>query len=250
MMAGSTLALILSGLIGVSLGLVGGGGSILAVPVLVYVAGFGAHQAIGASLAVVGAASLAASAVHWRAGHVDVRTAGLFGLVGGVAAMAGARLTPLVSSRTLLLSFAGMMLVSGASMLRRRSRPPGPGAGATGGPGKAIAAAAAVGVLTGFLGVGGGFLIVPALALLLGLPMHRAVGTSLLTIAINSAAGLAAHWHALHVPLGLTVGLGGAASLGALAASGFSRRLRPETLRGAFGALAILVGVFLVWRNA
>lgn len=248
MTAGSALALVLSGLIGVSLGLVGGGGSILAVPVLVYVAGFGAHQAIGASLAVVGAASLAASAVHWRAGDVDVRTAGLFGLVGGVAAMAGARLTPLVSSRTLLLSFAGMMLVSGASMLRRRSRPP---AGrATASSGRAIATAAAVGVLTGFLGVGGGFLIVPALALLLGLPMHRAVGTSLLTIAINSAAGLAAHWHGLHVPLDLTLGLGGAASLGALAASGFSRRLRPETLRGAFGALAILVGVFLAWRNA
>jgi uncharacterized membrane protein YfcA len=247
MTAGLAFALVLSGLVGVSLGLVGGGGSILAVPVLVYVAGLGAHEAIGASLAVVGAASLAASAEHFRAGHVDVRTASLFGLVGAAAAVLGARVTPLVSSRTLLLSFASMMLVSGAAMLRRRAQEPG--RPATGFSPTVLATAAAVGFLTGFLGVGGGFLIVPALALLVGLPMHRAVGTSLLTIAINSAAGLVAHWHGLQAPLALTLGFAASASFGALAASRLSRRLPAETLRGAFGVLAILVGAFLVWRN-
>ena len=171
------LALALSTLIGLSLGLLGGGGSILAVPVLVYVAGVDVHTAIGASLGLVGATALVGGLVHARAKRVDLRTAVLFGGAGMAGAPLGAQFTHAVAPRVLMLLFAALMLTVGGLMLRGRvgSRPvavrPHPLA--------APAAGFGVGLLTGFLGVGGGFLIVPALTLLAGLPMHTAVGTSL-----------------------------------------------------------------------
>jgi uncharacterized membrane protein YfcA len=242
------LALALSTLIGVSLGLLGGGGSILAVPVLVYVAQVEVHAAIGMSLAVVGATALVGGLVHARAGRVDLRAAALFGGAGMLGAPLGAQVTHAVAGRVLMLLFAALMLAVGSLMLRGRgpARPETPRPHPVAVP----AAGFGVGLLTGFLGVGGGFLIVPALTLLAGLPIHRAIGTSLLVIAANSAAGVAGHLRQGEMPLGLTAALTAAAALGALVGVQLASNLDPARLRRAFAAFVILVGLFLLAKNA
>jgi uncharacterized protein len=242
------LALVLSTLIGVSLGLLGGGGSTLALPVLVYVAGVDVHTAIGMSLAVVGATALVGGLVHARKGRVDLKAAALFGGAGMLGAPLGAQATHAVSPRILMLLFAFLMLVVGTLMLRGRA------ATAHGAPRPhpvAVPAAGfGVGLLTGFLGVGGGFLVVPALTLLAGLAIHRAIGTSLLVIAANSAAGVLGHLRQGGMPLGLTAAFTAAAALGALAGVRAASGLEPARLRRAFAAFVILVGLFLLARNA
>lgn len=242
------LALALSTLIGVSLGLLGGGGSILAVPVLVYVAGVDVHAAIGMSLAVVGTTALVGGLVHARAGRVDLKAAALFGGSGMLGAPLGAQATHAVSPRVLMLLFAGLMIAVGGLMLRagRRGGPPA----SRRHPVAVPAAGFGVGLLTGFLGVGGGFLIVPALTLLAGLPIHAAVGTSLLVIAANSAAGLAGHVGRGEVPLGLTAAFTAAAAAGALVGVRLAGVLEPGRLRRAFAVFVILVGLLLLARNA
>lgn len=241
------LALALSTLIGVSLGLLGGGGSILAVPVLVYVARVEVHAAIGMSLAIVGATALVGGLVHARAGRVDLRAGALFGVAGMLAAPLGARATHLVAPRVLLLLFAALMLAVGTLMLRRR------GAGRASDrlhPVATPVAGLGVGLLTGFLGVGGGFLIVPALTLLARLPIHAAVGTSLLVIAANSAAGLASHLGQGEMPLRLTAALTLTAAAGALVGVRLSSDLDPARLRRGFALFVILVGLALLAKNA
>jgi len=241
------LALVLGTLIGLSLGLLGGGGSILAVPVLVYVARVEVHAAIGMSLAVVGATALVGGLVHARAGRVDLRAAALFGGAGMLGAPLGAQATHAVAPRVLLLLFAALMLTVGALMLRgREAARPEP---AIPHPAAVPAAGFGVGLLTGFLGVGGGFLIVPALALLAGLPIHRAVGTSLLVIAANSAAGLLGHLGRGEMPLSLTAAFTAVSALGALAGVRMASSLNPARLRRAFAVFVVLVGLFLLARN-
>jgi len=240
-------ALALSLLIGLSLGLLGGGGSILAVPVLVYVARLDVHAAIGMSLAIVGGTALVGGLVHARAGRVDLRAGALFGVAGMIAAPLGARATHLVAPRVLLLLFAALMLGVGAMMLRgggkiqashRQRRLAAPLAGLV------------VGLLTGFLGVGGGFLIVPALTLLAGLEVPAAVGTSLLVIAANSASGLVSHLGQGEMPVGLTAAFTLAAVVGALAGVRLSSRLDPLRLRLGFAVFVIAVGLALLAKNA
>jgi uncharacterized membrane protein YfcA len=242
------LALALSTLIGLSLGLLGGGGSILAVPVLVYVARVDVRAAVGMSLAVVGTTALVGGLVHARAGRVDLRASALFGGAGMVGAPLGSLGTHAVAPRVLLLLFAGLMLVVGGAMLRGRpgSRHEAPRPHPVAVP----AAGFGVGLLTGFLGVGGGFLIVPALTLLSSLPIHTAVGTSLLVIAANSAAGLLGHLRQGEMPLGLTAALTASAALGALAGVRLTSSLDPAWLRRTFAVVVILVGLFLLARNA
>jgi len=242
------IAVALSTLIGVSLGLLGGGGSILAVPLLVYVARVDAHTAIEMSLAVVGATSLVGALVHARAGRVDLRAGAGFGVAGMIGAPLGARASHAVAGPTLLLLFALLMIGVGGLMLRNGplvaspiSRPP-----------RRVAVPAvgfAVGLLTGFLGVGGGFLVVPALALLAALPMHTAVGTSLLVIALSSAAGLAGHVHLGRLPLGLTAAFTVASVLGALAGVRVAGTLDAVHLRRSFAVFVVLVGLALLAAN-
>lgn len=231
-----------------SLGLLGGGGSILALPVLVYVAGIDVHAAIGMSLAVVGATALVGALGHWRGGRVDLRAAVLFGGAGMLAAPLGAQATHAVAPRVLMLLFGVLMLVVGALMLRGRgsARPDAPRPRPVAVP----AAGFGVGLLTGFLGVGGGFLIVPALTLLVGLPIQRAIGTSLLVIAANSAAGVASHLTRGEVPLGLAAAFTAAATLGAVVGVRLASGLPPARLRRAFAAFVVLLGLFLLAKNA
>ena len=198
-------------LIGLSLGALGGGGSILAVPALVYGAGQTPKQATTTSLILVGVTSLIGIVPHWKAGRVRVVPGIIFGLAGVGGSLLGSNWNKAVDPDVLLLAFSMLMVVAAAAMWRRTRVPSAPvGAGVVSGPAddapdaltltkvrvepgvvvKVAVAGTIVGLLTGFFGVGGGFVIVPGLVLALGFTMPEAVGTSLLVIAINSAVAL------------------------------------------------------------
>ena len=243
------LGLLLSGGIGLSLGLIGGGGSIITVPVLVYVLGVDAHQAVGMSLAVVGATSVVGTALHSRTGSVDFRTGALFGLSGVLGAFYGSRLTYLLPASTLLLLFAGLMITVATAILvthRRTDTDDTPRGRSTT---KAVAAGLGVGVMTGFLGVGGGFLIVPALVFFGGLTMKDAIGTTQLIIAINCIAGLAGHLQHGGFDPHLALLVTGMAAGGALLGTAISRRASPARLKTGFAFFVIAVALFLIAKN-
>ena len=291
-------------LIGLSLGALGGGGSILTVPVLVYLLHQPPHAATAGSLLIVGITAAGGMIAHQRAGRVRLAPGIAFGVLGVAGAYAGTRLSASIRPDLLLSLFAGLMLVAAAAMLRRRRGTPSQHAPAAGSPpapreaavtddpgasplrGGAItatldkpaaavhapapsaawqrpggtaavrqglkiaAAATGVGLLTGFFGVGGGFVIVPALVLALGFDMPAAVGTSLLVIAINSAAALAArlggHVHLAWPLLGVfTV----AALAGALAGNRVASRVDASRLTAAFTVLLIAVAAYSLTRS-
>lgn len=177
-------------LVGILLGALGGGGSILAVPVLVFVAGQTPAAATTTSLVVVGPAAAFGAFGHWRAGRVRVREGAAFAALGIVGSVLGSALNRRLDGDLLLLAFAGLLVVAAWRLLAAGGRP-GLRERRAGGP-AVVATGVAVGFMTGLFGVGGGFVIVPALALVLGFSMPMAVGTSLLVITVNSAAALAA----------------------------------------------------------
>jgi hypothetical protein len=245
-----TAALGLGLVIGILLGLFGGGGSILAVPALVYGAGVPMAAAIPTSLLVVGVSSATAALPRLRQGQVQWRLASVFGGAGALAALAGAAVGRLLNPRLLLLGFALLMVAAGARMLREQADAGGDCALPGGGVNwrrclpKAVASGVAVGFLTGLFGVGGGFVIVPALVLL-GLPMSVAVGTSLLIIVMNSAAGFLAHAGDAAVDYPVTVTFALAAVAGSLAASRVAARLSGERLRRWFAYLVFAVAALV-----
>ena len=242
-------------LIGVLLGALGGGGSILTVPVLVYLLGQEPHAATTGALLIVGITAAAGMIAHWRAGRVRLAPGIAFGVLGVAGSYAGTRLSSSVPPDLLLSLFAGLLLAAAVAMLRRRpgtARRRERAGGSTIGRRilKITAAATGVGLLTGFFGVGGGFVIVPALVLVLGFGMPAAVGTSLLVIAINSAAALAARLGgpvALDWPL---LGVFTAAALaGALAGNRLASRVDPARLGTAFTVLLIAVAAYSLARS-
>ena len=245
------LALLFGTLIGLLLGLVGGGGSILTVPILVYVFGETVREATATSLVIVGATALIGVAPHARAGRVAPMTALLFGGAGIGGAFVGTYLNSLVSGPVMLLLFGILMLIVAVRMSLGHT--PGSSSGTTS-PAHAfrwpvLVSGLGVGVLTGFFGVGGGFLIVPALVLVLGFPMPLAVGTSLAIIAINSAAGIVAHLESgvIDVQLAALFVIGG--MLGASAGERLAGRVDAAKLTRGFAALIALVGLYLIARN-
>lgn len=235
-------------LVGLALGLVGGGGSILTVPILIYALGESVHLATGTALAIVGANALIGAWDHGRGGRVRLRTALVFGGTGIVGALAGTYLNHLASGRIILLGFAALMLAAAVAMVRVRLADRPGGAPPGGLSPQVMGAGLVVGVLTGFFGVGGGFLIVPALVLVLGLPMREAVGTSLLVIALNAGAALLGHLHG-GVGWGVTALfiVGGAA--GSLLGSRLSGRLDERRLRLGFAAMVALVALYIIGRT-
>ncbi len=236
-MAGEIIALLLAVLIGVSLGALGSGGSIVTLPILVYVAGVAPKAAVGMSMAIVGGTSLAGSYFHWRIGNFLPKPALIFGATGIIGAYLGSTATHLISSSTLMLLFAGLMLVVGARMLAGKGVPAS--ASALCSVYRCIPSGFAVGLVTGFLGVGGGFVIVPALVWFAGLDARRAIGTSLGIIALNSAAGLAGQLRYTHWDWVLTGEFLVCALIGMGLGIPIARRAPERALRKAF-ALAVL----------
>ena len=235
--------LALSILIGISLGLLGGGGSILTVPILTYAGGLSAKAAIASSLFVVGVTSAVGAISYARAGRVRWRTGVIFGAAGMAGAYAGGRLAALLSGRVLMLLFGLMMAATAVAMLRnpRALRPRAQDLRIS----AAIPDGLVVGLVTGVVGAGGGFLVVPALVLLGGLAMEIAVGTSLVVIAMKSFAGLAGHLGHVEIDWPITLGVTAAAVLGSQLGARLAGRIPPAVLRRGFGvfvaAMAALV---------
>jgi uncharacterized membrane protein YfcA len=276
------LAIPIGVVIGLSLGALGGGGSILTVPALVYLLDQAPHAATTASLLIVGISALAGMGAHWRAQRVRVGAGLAFGVIGVAGSYAGTKLSATVDPNLLLSAFAALMIVAAAAMFHRARQnhecgtggghqpvepaPPSPGGGdsattaaptATGRRSRAargvkvVVAATMVGLLTGFFGVGGGFVIVPALVLALGFSMPVAAGTSLLVIAINSAAALAVRAGSAHVHLNwaLLLTFTVAAIGGSLAGGRIASRIDATKLSLSFVALLIAVALYTAARS-
>jgi uncharacterized membrane protein YfcA len=237
-------------LIGLSLGAVGGGGSVLTVPVLVYLVGEGARQATSTSLLVVGLAAAAGALQHWRAGRVDVRAGTLVGICGVAGAVAGSWLGAHVPGRALLLSFAALTAVVAVTLFARRAS--GATADAATGRrrmGRVIVAGTVIGVLTGFFGVGGGFIVVPALIFALGFPLPLAVGTSLLVIAMNSAVALTTRLATTGVDWRVAMPFAATSLVGVLGGTALAGRVDVRVLTRALAFLLLGVAVFVGART-
>jgi uncharacterized membrane protein YfcA len=232
--------------IGVIIGLLGAGGSILTVPVLVLVARVDPHSAVLMSLVVVGSTAAILAATQPRRVRINL---GLITAVAGIpGAFLGARISQAWSSRILLDIFAVVLVAAGLGSFRKRAEPsdapltsPWRWAGL-------VLAAMSIGVMTGAVGAGGGFLIVPLLSLVARLEMHHAIATSLLVIALNCAAGLAAKWGSAPLDWRLTMAMLGATLAGAAIGAWWSRRLSAKSLRRAFGVLLLAVAVLVLLR--
>jgi hypothetical protein len=245
------LGYLFAALIGLALGTLGGGGSILTVPVLVYVLGFAPKLAIAMSLPVVGTAALVGVVSHWRAGNVRLQTAAIFGSVAMLGSYTGARASRLLDGRVQLLILGAVMVLAAVSMLRSASRP-SPTDDLTGAPphqGLMLAVGFGVGILTGIVGIGGGFLIVPALVILGRVPMKSAVGTSLLVIAMNSASGYLGHLGREIIPWGFVARFTGVAVLGILMGSMLVKHIPTQQLKRAFAVLLVVIGALILWQN-
>jgi uncharacterized membrane protein YfcA len=242
-------ALSLGLVVGIVLGVVGGGGSIIAVPALVYGVGMSPAEAIPTSLLVVGISSLAALVPRLREG-INWPVVLIVGAAGIPAAWAGTALGRLLDPNILMLAFAVIMVIAGIRMLARTKETDGScsigptRAFRTCAP-KAVGVGLLVGFLTGLLGVGGGFLITPALTLFLGLRMKQAVGSSLAIIVINSTAGFGAHAAGFTIEWPTVLGFAVPAILGSLFAARLARRLQDKHIRVSFAMLIFVVAAWV-----
>ncbi len=246
----TTLAYVLAVGIGIVLGALGGGGSILAVPVFVYALGADPKAAIAMSLPVVGMTSLAGALGHWREGHLELKPALLFGAAAMAGAYLGARIASWVPGGVQLTTLAIVMAAAAVSMLRRKRRLLAADAASA----KrtriiSIATGVGIGILTGLLGVGGGFLFVPALVLFGGLPMKQAIGTSLLVIAMSAAAGSLGYLGRVPIDWGIVIRFT-AAAIGGIVAGVYVVRFVPHrALQRTFGVFLLIVAAWMLYRN-
>jgi len=246
------LGFILAALIGLSLGTLGGGGSTLTVPIFVYVMGFEAKRAIAMSFPVVGGTSLIGALSHWRHGNVRWRTALIFGVVAMVGAFGSAHLVaPLLTGEAQLLLLGAVMLVAAVSMFRNAGgrKAPAPGAAPSLSLPLLMLTALGVGMLTGILGVGGGFLIVPALALLARVPIKEAVGTSLVIISMNTGSAYLGYAGKVDMPWGVVLAFTMIAILGILVGTRLVHAATPAQLKRAFAIFLLAVGGFVFYQN-
>ena len=253
----SLLSMGSGGIVGLVLGLVGGGGSILAVPLLIYVVGVSqTHVAMGTSAMAVTVSALGNLYPHWRAGNVKWRCAAVFAAAGLLGAFAGASIAKTLDGQKLLALFGLVMVVVGGLMLRKRDTGGNPDVSLTRDTAKELlplllSIGFAVGVFSGFFGIGGGFLIVPGLMLATAMPLTSAIGTSLIAVsafgtatAVSYAASGLINW-----PVALLFILGGL--VGGLAGAKLGKALssHKQTLNTLFASLVIGVGVYVVSRG-
>src|SRR5215218_6347782 len=251
----TVIGLLLAALTGIALGLFGGGGASLAVPIFNYVLGFGAKEAIASSLAVVGVTSLSGVASHWREGNVKLHAALAFGLPAAAGAFLGAKvLAGFLSGAAQLALFAVVMLVSAFFMFgdnNSSGKDEQKESESDSGTRRMLILLIAVGVgtLTGLVGVGGGFLIVPALVLLGNVEMKQAVGTSLLVIAANSFSGFLGYLGSVQFRWGLLALFTALAVVGSFAGGYLTRFVPQAILRKSFAVFLVLMGIFILYEN-
>lgn len=256
------IGLLLAVCIGISLGLLGGGGSILAVPVLIYVMGVPTKSAVAMSLMIVGSVSLIGAIPHWRAGNINFKNAFIFGATTMLGAFLGAKAAatlPFITEAVQMVLFAGLMLVAAVLMIRRKDRTeqpkPEPISSSSSRDNpiwhwlQITASGLGVGILTGLVGVGGGFAIVPALVLSLKTPMKEAIGTSLLVISMNSATGFLGYLGHVDLDWKLMVGFLLTASVGILIGSYLGRFVSAKQLQRGFGFFLLAMSAFILFEN-
>ncbi len=242
--------------IGLSLGLIGGGGAVLAVPILIYVLGLPTSTAIAMSLIVVSIVSIIGIIPHWKQGNVNWKIAVNFTPPAMLGAFLGGRISalPWISDTMQLVSFAIVMLIASYLMISKsKSRlhkidlstkhysfPLAIGIALSG---------FGVGIITGFVGVGGGFAIIPALVLLGGIPMKKAVGTSLLIIAFNSATGFLGYLDRVTLDWNLMISFAGAAISGVLGGAYLARRIPGAKLQTAFGYFLVAIAILILIKR-
>ena len=243
-MSAVVLALAAGAVIGLALGALGGGGSVLAVPALIYLLGFTPVAATTASLLIVAVTSVVALVAHGREGQVRWSTGLLFAAAGTGPAMLGGALAGRLPAGVLTVAFAGVAAAAAVRMLRARRSVAEP---VEVRPGRAAAAGAGLGTVTGVLGVGGGFLAVPALVGVLGIRMREAVGTSLLVITVNSLAALVMRaGTADGLDWGVVAPFTAAAVLGAWDGKRLSAKLPGPALQRVFAVVLLAVAAFML----
>lgn len=248
------LSLLFGGLVGLSLGSLGGGGSIVVVPALVYGLSLDPKAAVVHGLVIVGVTSFFAATFHWRAGQVRVSAALIFALTGAGGAYFGAKAANLVSEIVLITSLGTTMAVAGGLMYRSArgggsSEVTGTASSTSvGGAVAILLSGVAVGFLTGFLGVGGGFLIVPALTLMARVPIKDAVGTSLVVIGANCASGLFAHKLGAIEP-GIVMPFLAASLSASVFAARFASRTPAAKLKRLFAVMVLAAGSAMIAKS-
>ncbi|MBK1990308.1 sulfite exporter TauE/SafE family protein [Sphaerospermopsis aphanizomenoides BCCUSP55] len=243
--------------VGISLGLIGGGGSILAVPILAYVLGVPLKSAIVMSLVIVGIVSLIGIIPHWQQGNVNMKTAALFAPGAMVGAYIGARIAtlPIITPTFQLILFVSTMFLAAYLMIKNASNksetelnlsskyvdkfPLWP---------IILAEGLGVGLLSGLVGIGGGFMIIPALVLMGNTPIKEAVGTSLVIIALKSVTGFAGYLGSVSVDINLMVTFTLAAGTGMLIGAYLTNLIQGQNLEKYFGYFVILVAIFMLFE--
>jgi uncharacterized membrane protein YfcA len=244
----SLLAALLALLVGLSLGLLGGGGSILTVPIFKYALGLGAKESIGMGLAVVSATSLFGALRHWRNGNLDPKGLLAFAPAAIVSTFLGARLARGIPGEFQFVLLGVVMLL--AAWFMWRGTPAGWSAPAEGRhPLAIIGTGVGVGLLTGVVGVGGGFLIVPALVLLLGLDIKRAVGTSLGVIALNGASGFVGYLGQIEIDWSLIALFTLCATIGVLVGAALVPKVPAQALKRGFACFLVLVATYILYTR-
>ena len=258
-----SLGLVLALGVGLVLGLLGGGGSILALPIFLYVFAIPPKPAIAMSLAVVGASAFIGFLGHWRQGTVSLRVALPFGACAMAGAFVAARLARHVPAQLQLALFAGFAATAALLMLRDAARSPRPAAVGAGGVPERVpervpeeahfslvlaAQGVGVGVLTAIIGAGGGFVIVPALVLLAGLPVRAAVGSSLLIIAMNALSGFVGYIGQVPIAWALVVQFTLVASAGVVIGTRLVPHVPQARLKQGFAVMILVLGTYLVLR--
>lgn len=232
------LALILAGVVGLSLGLLGAGGSILAVPILRYAAGLTARQAVATSLATVGSVALVGALMAWKEGRLRIKSALQFSMLASVGTFVGVQVANRLPDKLQMALF--LVVLVGALFAMKRQAP------ATLNPGRAktVGQALGVGVLTGLVGVGGGFLIVPALVSIYGLPMKEATGTSLAVIAITSFIGMVSYSQSMTLDWSFTLQFVGSSLVGLFVGLSLGSKVESDTTERIFFTALLCVGVY------
>jgi uncharacterized protein len=243
------LAWVLAGVIGLSLGLLGGGGSILTVPVFTYVLGFAPKQAIAMSLPVVGLAAAAGALSGLRRGTLHVGPAATIGAATMVGSFAGARLSSFLSGRTQIAMLAVAMLSAAVAMWLRSRRTATLHVATRRHPAILAATGLGVGLLTGVVGIGGGFMIVPALVIAGGMPMREAASASLLVIALSAASGLAGYLGHVDLIWAVVLPFAGVAAIGAVAGGFVAGRVPQQRLQQAFAVFLLVLASYILIRG-
>ena len=247
--------------IGISLGLIGGGGSILTLPVLVYLFGVSPVAATSYSLFVVGSTSLVGSFNNYRKGYVELKTAILFGLSSIVTVFIARKfIIPRIpdnfslagydmsfSFLTMIL-FALLMLGAAISMIKQKGKH-ARSKNADHNFYLLLLYGVIIGLITGFLGAGGGFLLIPALVLILGLPMKTAVGTSLLIIALNSMIGFIADTGQYDINWNLLIIISSISIAGVFIGGLLSKKIQGAKLKAGFGWFVLLMGIYIIIKE-